>query len=255
MIKQPFRLHTKHLEVGYSHIPVVSDIDFALHPGEILTIIGPNGSGKSTILKSLAKQLVPLQGFIYIEDLSLQKISETDLPKQVAVVLTERPQPELMTCTDVVAIGRYPYTGKLGLLREHDQNQIHKALMLVDAIELKDRYFLELSDGQKQRIMLARALCQEPDIIILDEPTSFLDIRYAVQILDILTRLAKEQQITIIISLHELSYAKRIADLVMCIKDGQVVHLAKPDAIFNEQIISNLYDLPPGLYHQIFGGL
>ena len=250
-----FFFRTEQLAVGYNGKPIVKDIEVALQKGQILCLIGPNGSGKSTILKSITKQLKPIGGIVCIDGNPLEDISARELSRQAAVVLTERPQPELMTCEDVVAVGRYPYTGRLGILSENDREKIHDALLLVNALDIKDRNFSEISDGQLQRVMLARAICQEPEIIVLDEPTSFLDIRYAVEILDILCRMATERGVTVIMSLHELNYAKRVSNLVMCVKSGRVLYLDTPEVIFTKDIISRLYDLPEGTYEQLFGGL
>lgn len=246
---------TEKLTVGYDGKAVVSQVEVALEKGRILSLIGPNGSGKSTILKSIIKQLKPLAGLISIDGKSIQKISPKDLARQTAVVLTERPKPELVTCGDVVAMGRYPYTGMLGILSDQDKEKIDQALAMVNATDLKYRNFSQVSDGQLQRIMLARAICQEPEIIVLDEPTSFLDIRFAVEILDILQKMAREKGVTVIMSLHELNYAKRVSDLVMCIKDGKVLYIDRPENIFTEDIVSHVYDLPKGVYGQLFGGL
>ena len=246
---------TEHLSVGYNGNPVVKDIAVTIKKGQILTLIGPNGSGKSTILKSITRQLKTISGIIYIDGNSIENINKREMSRRTAVVLTERPKPELMTCGDVVAVGRYPYTGMLGILSEQDKEKIHEALLMVNAAQLKDQCFSEVSDGQLQRIMLARAICQEPEIIVLDEPTSFLDIRYAVEILDVLRNMADHHGVTVIMSLHELNYAKRISDLVMCVKSGRVLYIDTPKKIFTEAIISNLYDLPEGYYRQLFGVL
>ncbi len=243
------------LSVGYDGKPVVQNIEASIEKGQILTLIGPNGSGKSTILKSITKQLEIINGVAYIGNRRIEDIAARELSRQAAVVLTERPKPELMTCYDVVAVGRYPYTGMLGILSEKDKKKIDDALKMVNCFDLREKDFRQISDGQLQRVLLARAICQEPEIIILDEPTSYLDIRYAVEILNILHRMAKEHQVTIIMSLHELNYAKRISDLVMCVKEGYIMKLDTPDKIFKEKIISQLYDLPEGTYSQLFGGL
>lgn len=246
---------TKQLAVGYDGKAVVQNIEASIKKGQILSLIGPNGSGKSTILKSIMKQLETISGAIYISNTPIEGINSREFSRKAAVVLTERPKPELMTCYDVVAVGRYPYTGMLGILSEEDREKIDGALRMVNALDLKDRGFNQVSDGQLQRIMLARAICQEPEIILLDEPTSFLDIRYAVEILDILRQMADVHGVTVIMSLHELNYAKRVSDLVMCLKDGFVMRLDTPDVIFKEDIISRLYDLPDGIYSQLFGSL
>lgn len=250
-----YYFETVQLAVGYNGRPVVRNIEVGIEKGQILSLIGPNGSGKSTILKSIAKQIMAIDGATRIGGRDLDGISGKELSRLAAVVLTERPKPELMTCGEVVAVGRYPYTGMLGLLSDEDRKKIDDSLRLVNALELKDRSFSEISDGQLQRIVLARAICQEPEIIILDEPTSFLDIRYAVEILDILRHMATERGVTIILSMHELNYAKRISDLVMCIKDGFVMQVDRPEKIFQEDIITRLYDLPKDAYAELFGGL
>lgn len=246
---------TENLTVGYDGKPIVNNIDVSIKKGQILSLIGPNGSGKSTILKSITKQLKVIDGVVFLSGSPINDINSRDMARRAAVVLTERPKPELMTCGDVVAIGRYPYTGMLGILSASDKEKINEALCLVNALDLKDRCFSEVSDGQLQRIMLARAICQEPEIIILDEPVSFLDIRYAVEILDILRRMASERGVTVIMSLHELNYAKRVSDRVMCVKDGYMLHLDTPEAVFTKEIISRLYDLSDGVYTELFGGL
>ena len=126
------------------------------------------------------------------------------------MVLTERLKPELMTCHDVVATGRYPYTGRLGILSKEDELKVDQAMEAVHAQELGSRNFQEISDGQRQRVLLARAICQEPEIMILDEPTSFLDIRYKLELLGILRNMAKEKGITVILSLHEIDMAQKM---------------------------------------------
>ena len=243
------------LTVGYDGRPVVRDIEVRLPRGRILSLIGPNGSGKSTILKSITQQLKPLGGVVSIGGMDARGISTRDMARRAALVLTERPHPELLTCGEAVAVGRHPYTGRLGILSANDHAKVDEALSLTGALELKQRLLTEISDGQLQRVMLARALCQEPELIVLDEPTSFLDIRCAVDILDLLRRMAVERGVTVVLSLHELSYARRVSDLVLCVKDGAVLRLDTPAAVFTRENISKLYDLPDGCYDELFGGL
>lgn len=250
-----YYFRTEKLTVGYDDKPVVENIEISIKKGQILSLIGPNGSGKSTILKSITKQLKMLSGVAIIGENSIEDINPKELSQLAAVVLTERPKPELMTCGDVVAVGRYPYTGMLGILSPKDKEKINEALYLVGAWELRDKNFSQISDGQLQRIMLARAICQEPEIIVLDEPTSFLDIRFAIEILDILRRMADERGVTVIMSLHELNYAKRVSDLVMCIKEGRVLYFDAPEVVFKKNIISHLYDISIETYDELFGGL
>ena len=163
---------TESLSVGYHKRPFIKDIEIGLEKGEILTLIGPNGAGKSTVLKSIAKQLALIAGTIYLDEQSVENMSGTELSQNMAVVLTERLRTEMMTCEDVVATGRYPYTGRFGILSESDRQTVKEAMELVHVTAIRDQDFIRISDGQRQRVMLARAICQEPEIIILDEPTS-----------------------------------------------------------------------------------
>ena len=210
-----YYFHLDQLTVGYNGKPLIDQIQVGIHKGEIVTLIGPNGSGKSTILKSITRQLKILGGKVLYEENDLHKLSYKELSTRMAVVLTERMRPELMTCHDIVATGRYPYTGRLGILSREDEDKVDEAMRIVHAEELGSRDFNAISDGQRQRVLLARAICQEPEIIVLDEPTSFLDIRHKLELLSILRSMAKEKGITVIMSLHEIDLAQKIADQIL----------------------------------------
>ena len=170
-----YYFHLDHLTVGYDKKPLIKDICIGIEKGEIVTLIGPNGSGKSTILKSITRQLKLVGGNVEFDGKNLHELSFRELSTKMAVVLTERMKPELMTCHDIVATGRYPYTGRLGMLTREDEEKVEKAMRAVHAEELGGRDFNAISDGQRQRVLLARAICQEPEVIILDEPTAALD--------------------------------------------------------------------------------
>ena len=208
-----YYFHLDHLTVGYDKKPLIKDICIGIEKGEIVTLIGPNGSGKSTILKSITRQLKLVGGNVGFDGKNLHELSFRELSTKMAVVLTERMKPELMTCHDIVATGRYPYTGRLGMLTREDEEKVEKAMRAVHAEELGGRDFNAISDGQRQRVLLARAICQEPEVIILDEPTSFLDIRHKLELLAILRRMAKEKGITVIMSLHEIDLAQKISEI------------------------------------------
>lgn len=248
----PF-FETHGLTVGYGGVPLIRDIEIGLDRGRILTLIGPNGSGKSTVLKSITKQLKSICGTVYIGQRSIDDMSGRDLSRQVAVVLTDQPKTELMTCRDVVATGRYPYTGMLGILSGEDQGKVQSAMELVNAWDFRDRDFTEISDGQRQRVLLARAICQEPRIIVLDEPTSFLDVRYKLELLNLLRAMAREKNMTVIMSLHELDLAQKVSDFVMCVKGETVVRFGSPGEIFQKALITDLYNLTNGSYNPFFG--
>ena len=170
-------LRAEGLSVGYNGKPLIREIDLKLRRGEIMTLIGPNGAGKSTVLKSIIRQLKLVCGTVCLDGLDMAAMRERDLARKLSVLMTGHIRPELMTCFDVAATGRYPYTGRLGLLTQEDREKVAQCLELVHAANLADRDFSCISDGQRQRVLLARALCQEPEVLVLDEPTSFLDIR------------------------------------------------------------------------------
>ena len=180
-------------------------------------------------------------------------MSNKEVSQKLAVVLTERMRPELMTCEDIVATGRYPYTGTLGILSAEDKAKVRKAMETVHAWDLKDRDFTAISDGQRQRILLARAICQEPEIIVLDEPTSFLDIRHKLELLTILKQMVLDHQLTVIMSLHELDLAQKVSDKVICVHGEYIEKYGAPEEIFTSEYIRNLYGITRGSYNAAFG--
>lgn len=245
----------KDVSVGYNGRALIHDIDIDIRKGDIVTLIGPNGAGKSTILKSITRQLELICGDVYIEDASVRSLTYRELSSKLSVMLTERPRPELMTCYDVVATGRYPYTGRFGMLREEDEEKVSEAMKAVNAQELGTRDFAAISDGQRQRVMLARAICQEPEIMILDEPTSFLDVKHKLELLAILRNMAKQKGITVVMSLHEIELAQKISDRIICVKGENIFRYGEPEEIFNEELIRELYDIDNGYFDPTFGSL
>lgn len=252
---QKIILHTDQLTVGYHKKALIRDIAFSVQAGQILTLIGPNGAGKSTILKSITRQLEPLAGTVFLKGQSLRQMPERALAQTMSILMTQRIETELMRCEEVVESGRYPYTGHLGTLSEKDRQQIKAAMQLVHVEDLADRDFNQISDGQRQRVMLAKAICQEPDILILDEPTSFLDIRHKLELLSLLKTLVRERQLAVILSLHELDLAQKVSDFVLCIRSGHVDRYGTPEEIFTDSYIPELYGVTCGSYHAQYGSL
>ena len=246
-------LYTDGLSVGYGDKTVVSDIALSAAPGQILCLIGPNGAGKSTLLKTLLRLLPPTAGAVYLEGKELRAYSERELAKRSAAMLTGRPEPELMKSAEVVAAGRYPYTGRLGILSEADRRIVQESMEKVGVSELADADFTHLSDGQRQRVLLARALCQEPHLLILDEPTSYLDIRHKLDFLQLLRELVRERQLAVVMSMHELELAQRFADRLLCIRGGRVDRAGSPEKIFSGGYIERLYSLERGSYDALAG--
>lgn len=239
---------TRGLSVGYRGKALISGIDICLGRGRILALIGPNGAGKSTILKTVTGQLPAISGETLIEGRELEKWPRAELAKKLAVVLTERVQPEMMTCFEVAAMGRYPYTGRFGALTAEDKAIVRATLEQVRADDIADRDFSQISDGQRQRVLLARALCQQPEVLVLDEPTSFLDIRNKIELLDILLKTARENHTTVILSLHEIDLAEKVSDLIMCVRGDHAEAPDIPEKVFTDDHIRELYGLTRGSY-------
>lgn len=252
---EEFYLYTKGLAVGYHGTPLIKNIELSLKRGEILTLIGPNGAGKTTILKSIIRQLAPIGGTVYLDGREIASLSGKELSTRMSVVLTERVRTELMTCKDVVSTGRYPYTGKFGVLSAEDERIVEEAMELVHIGELAQRDFTKTSDGQKQRVMLARAICQEPDIIVLDEPTSFLDMRYKLEFLSIIQNMCRTKNLSVIMSLHELDLAGRISDKIACVRGDRIDRFGTPEEIFKSGYIPKLYQMTTGSYDELTGNL
>lgn len=248
-------LHTRDLAVGYGGKALIDDIALTVRPGEILTLIGPNGAGKSTILKTITRQLKPVAGAIWLDGKALAGLPERDLARTMSILMTERVDPERMTCEDVVSAGRYPYTGRLGILSAQDRAQVAAAMELVHVSDLRNREFSQISDGQRQRVMLARAICQEPKVLLLDEPTSYLDVRHKLELLAILKELALNQKVAVVMTLHELDLAQKASDKILCVRQGQIDRYGTPEEIFSGGYIQQLYDITQGSYNESFGCL
>lgn len=246
---------THNLKVGYSGKVVVDNVEINLGKGEILCLLGPNGSGKSTIIKTIIDNLNIISGKITYLNQDMEKLSLIDRAKNMSIVLTERVEPEIMTAENIVATGRYPYTNHFGRLSKEDLDIIEESISIVNGEKLKDKEFSRLSDGEKQRIMIARAICQESDIMVLDEPTSYLDIRYKVELLNILNKLSEEKNKTIIMSLHEIDLVTKIADKVLLIHNGRVYKYGTPEEVITDKNIETVYDLDKGMFNSSVGML
>ena len=248
-------LELRGLDVGHGERALVRDVCLAVRPGTVVALIGPNGSGKTTILRTVAGQLRSLGGVVELYGRDLADVPAAERALAMSVMLTGRPQTELLTCRDVVEAGRHPFTGRLGVLGEKDEDAVTAAMSATGVLGLAERDFSHVSDGQRQRVLLARALCQEPRVLLLDEPTSYLDVRSQLDVLQLLRREARERGIAVVASLHEIDLAQKAADHVICVKDGRVMCQGSPDEVFSAERVAELYDLAPGAYDPAFGSV
>lgn len=246
-------LTAKGITAGYGKKAVVSGLHIEVCSGEILTLIGSNGAGKSTVLKTIASQLPVIEGKIFIGGKDISDMSSHEIAKVLSVCLTDRITAEKMTCEDVVSTGRYPYTGRLGILSAEDRGIVHEAMELTGVSALADRDIRFISDGQRQTVMLARAIAQQPRVLILDEPTSFLDINNKLRLLSILKELARNRGIAVIQTLHELDLAQRFSDRILCIRNGRADMTGTPEEVFSGDNISRLYGMDCGTFVPLFG--
>jgi iron complex transport system ATP-binding protein len=227
-------LHTKDLSTGYTlsrkDLRVVSEhLNLSLRSGEMVCLIGPNGAGKSTLMQTLAGMIKPLKGDVFLGDQNVHRMTPARLAKALSIVLTERPDVGLLTGRGLVALGRHPYTDWSGSLSPHDHAMVEWVLHAVGAETFADKPVVQLSDGQRQKVMIGRALAQEGDVILLDEPTAFLDLPRRVEMMRLLKTLARETERAVLLSTHDLDLALRTADRIWLISQEGAVTLGAPE--------------------------
>ena len=211
-------LSAKNISIGYKDKVVVQHINFEVYPSELVAIVGINGVGKSTLLRTLANLQRPLAGEILLKSKSLEHYNTTALASEISVVLTEPSASKNLTVYELIALGRQPYTNWIGSLSEEDEAKITEVITTLQLEELKHQKCFVLSDGQLQRVMIARALAQDTDIILLDEPTTHLDIYHKVQILKLLKNIARETGKTIVFTSHEIEMSLQLCDQMLLLK-------------------------------------
>lgn len=233
---------------------ITRGIDASLYSGALTCLLGPNGAGKSTLLKTLTAFLPPVKGQIFIENKPLEDYSDSELAKVVGVVLTEKLAVSNMSVDELVSMGRSPYTGFWGHMHDHDRKVVADSIALVGIEGLCGRMVQTLSDGERQKVMIAKALAQETPIIFLDEPTAFLDYPSKVEIMQLLQRLAREKGKTIFLSTHDLELALQIADMVWLIDKQHGVTIGTPEDLSVNGDMSR-YFLHEGVIFDVESGL
>ncbi len=231
------RLTTKNLTLAYGKATAINELSIAIPTGKITALVGANGCGKSTLLKGLARLLQPSQGAVYLDGKSIHQRSTISVAKQLGILPQSPIAPEGLTVKELVAQGRYPYQNWLQQWSVQDEQFIYQALARADLLNLAGRSLETLSGGQRQRAWIAMALAQNTQILLLDEPTTFLDLAHQIEILDLLYTLNQEEERTIVMVLHDLNQACRYADYLVAIKSGTIYAEGHPQVIMTEELV------------------
>lgn len=236
-------ISVKNLSVAYESNTIIEDMNLSIPKGKISIIIGANGCGKSTLLKTIARINKPKSGDILINNKNIKKVKEKDIARDVAFLPQGPVCPSGLTVRELVAFGRFPHQKMIGGLNNHDKDIIEWAIEETGLSEFADREVENLSGGQRQRAWIAMTLAQETDIIMLDEPTTYLDMSYQLEVLEVLQKLNREKQITVVIVLHELNNACRFADNIIGLKKGKIVCQGRPIDVINKENLKEIYGI------------
>ncbi|MCK4661579.1 MAG: ABC transporter ATP-binding protein [Bacteroidales bacterium] len=241
------------LDIGYnSNKPVLSNINQLVPKGELIAVIGKNGIGKSTLLRTITKLQHPLNGDIIVSDKNINSYSQKELAHKISFVSTEIIKVANLKVIDLVSFGRYPYTNWLGKIENKDKKRIYEALDMVGMLNFENRNINEISDGERQRVMIARTLAQDTDIIILDEPTAFIDLPNRYEIISLLNYLTKHKSKTIIFSTHDINIAIKETDKLWLMYDNKLISGAPEDLILSEELY-NIFDNTKLFFDKISG--
>jgi iron complex transport system ATP-binding protein len=244
MMPSPSTLTAQNLTLAYDRASIVQDLTLSIPPGQITALVGANGCGKSTLLRALARLMKPRQGTVYLDGKSIRQ-HPTKLVAQQLGLLSQSPvAPEGMTVKDLVAQGRYPYQTWMQQWSAQDEHSVQRALEITHLQTLGDRPLTTLSGGQRQRAWIAMALAQDPEILLLDEPTTFLDLAYQIEILDLLWEWNRCQHRTVVMVLHDLNQACRYADHLVAIYQGELYDSGSPATVMTEAMVKTVFGLP-----------
>ncbi|AEQ52363.1 iron3+ dicitrate transport ATP-binding protein FecE [Pelagibacterium halotolerans B2] len=239
----PVRLTTEAISAGYDGPPILSDVSLAVANGKMTVLVGPNGSGKSTLLKTMARILSPTTGQVLLDGKSIHASKSRDVARAMGILPQGPIAPEGLTVRELVGQGRFPHQGLMRQWTRQDEDAVEKAMATALVTEFADRPVDSLSGGQRQRCWIAMVLAQETDLLLLDEPTTFLDLKVQVDLMELLADLAHGGGRTLVVVLHELSLAAAYADHLVMMKDGQIACEGAPDAIFTADRLKEVFDL------------
>ncbi|HEY8347588.1 MAG TPA: heme ABC transporter ATP-binding protein [Symbiobacteriaceae bacterium] len=233
-------LSVQRLTCGYGSRPVLKDLSLEIAPGEFVAVVGPNGSGKSTFVRAISGTLAPASGRVLLRGTDLSRMHPREIARVMAVVSQETAVSFDFTVEEIVMMGRLPYQRRFGAATPRDRHVTERAMMMTRTLHLRDRLITAISGGERQRVLLARALAQEPELLILDEPTAHLDIAHQVELLDLIRRLNRDG-LTVVAVLHDLNLASLYADRLVVIKEGRLYVQGPPAEVVTEAMVSAVY--------------
>jgi len=239
------------LVVGYPNAdrPVIDGESITAAPGTVTALVGPNGSGKSTLLKTLADQLAPEDGSVLVDGEEITQMGTKSLARRMGLLSQERSSPDSSTVEELVYHGRYPHRGFLEPVTEADRAQVDRAIELAGCEHLRDREMSSLSGGQKQLAWIAMVLAQDTDVLLLDEPTTFLDLHHQLEVMEIVETLRAESEVTVVVVLHDIEQAARVADQVVALKDGEIRARGAPSEVVTEQLLAEVFEIEARVDH------
>lgn len=237
-------LSTQYLFCRYNGTPdILKGVNLSLNPGDFVGVIGPNGSGKSTLIKALSGVLPSSSGIVLLFDRPLDTFPRRDVARRLAVIPQETEITFDFTVSEIVLMGRTPHLGRFQSLRRRDMDVVEEAMTHTDTLYLKDRLITTLSGGERQRVIIARALAQEPEILLLDEPTSHLDLKHQVEIFDLLHTLNREKGLTILCVTHDINVAATYCQEILLLHEGRIVASGTPETVITSDRIRDVYDV------------
>jgi iron complex transport system ATP-binding protein len=236
-------IKTQDLAVAYGKRSIIEGLDVTIPSGKITTLIGPNGCGKSTLLKTMARILSPIHGQVHLDGKTIHKEPTKKVAQEIALLPQSPNIPESLTVKELVSYGRAPYQKGFGQLRANDWEKIHWALDQTHLLQDADRFVDSLSGGQRQRVWIAMALAQDTDVLLLDEPTTYLDMAHQLDVLHVLEKLNKEHGRTIVMVLHDINHASRFSDYMVAMKSGTIVAEGTSEEVMTTEVLRKVYEI------------
>lgn len=241
---------TEHLDIAYDEALIVKALDMNIPQGKITSIIGPNGCGKSTVLKAIGRILKPKSGLVYLSGEDIRQLSTKDIAKKMAILPQTPTAPSGLTVSELVAYGRFPHQHGFGKLTPEDKKIVKWALNVTKLTEFEHREVDTLSGGQRQRVWIAMALAQQTDLILLDEPTTYLDLAHQLEVLELLYDLNRRQNCTIAMVLHDLNLAARFSDYMIAIRGGSIIKHGNPGEVMTAEVLSDAFSIDAQIVHE-----